>query len=581
MAVTSATYQDTIEQIKSIDDEYPGRLTESMSSSEFNKITEAIETRLNSIYEKMRLLEDAKDYCKNYLVRQIDEKKAAFREKLRMIENASDAYNDKAAVTIAIPFTSFNGTILDRDGTQLPLMEIDGASLEMPSGILSSAKIASVEHSSDTACYDNTYSSLLNGNPGRSLYMSWDPVPGGVSEECIVMFKESVLCNHIDIKISNCTAENIRLLTSAGEVSIYTSSGFFSEQEVNGVKFTLSCKDFATTMMGVSEQFKEGGIFVPSDYGRNGKEELVRNMQEKQGEIGLSLESEESQVKLNEWKRDMEIRMQKNIKMTESGADPSSYEYQHEKGNQEIDSSRIVLKDNAGIIQTLGEGGFQFIPDREISKTASEFVSEYQGAEPPLLPERPDASGFFPDAPSGQTMVQKAQFEYLFGIDDISLEYRIYDRTAAFLSEKVIVDSASFLQLSVSNGSAERSIEWSIIEGEKETPIAPLECSRVLKERVFQGLPPRFQADSSSYVEVIRNGDSVDVSFDDITGLSDADSVEYSVSYRPIGQSYYYYPEKGAEIQVKAIERCHDDELPAPITSIVMQKFGGDSLWNI
>ena len=75
------------------------------------------------------------------------------------------------------------------------------------------------------------------------------------------------------------------------------------------------------------------------------------------------------------------------------------------------------------------------------------------------------------------------------------------------MSEPILIDSASFLQLSATHTYTNRSLEFSIIEADNETPIAPIEQGIILNEKIFSGLPPRFEADTNIVPMIYRNGE--------------------------------------------------------------------------
>ena len=248
------------------------------------------------------------------------------------------------------------------------------------------------------------------------------------------------------------------------------------------------------------------------------------------------------------------------------------YSFKDEKGNHLIPSEDIVSVTENGIIVKKGSAGFQFYPAASI--TLSESWDDASGI--PSVPDKVNYDTFLAPA----TGVTKNVYRYLFGINSIFLQRKVYREVAGIITPPVHIDSASYIQLSVRHTDCTRSLEFSILEGENETPILPMEYSFVQKEKIFPGLPLRFKSQTGKAPAIYRNGERVNVSFEDLEE-SDVAANGYYADYYPEGQSYFYYPEKDTDIFVKIIERCPNGELPVTIKSLTIQKYGGLKLWSI
>ena len=60
-----------------------------------NFLGESLEKHINTLYEKIRLLEDADEFANTYMTNKIIQKTKQLREALKIIEDVSDEYKSK------------------------------------------------------------------------------------------------------------------------------------------------------------------------------------------------------------------------------------------------------------------------------------------------------------------------------------------------------------------------------------------------------------------------------------------------------------------------------------------------------
>ncbi len=226
--------------------DFPNIPNENMSSYEFNKAMNSFERHLNRLYEKIRILEDVKNYTKTYVMKTINEKEQAFQKKLKNIEEIGDQYRDNAFIAYAVPIEHSDEAIYDRDGSSVEKMRIVNENLEHAVLKSKAAKISTIKRTSDTLCYNNSYDNLINNIAGRSYYLSDNPIYGGVKEEVAIDFPDDTECDLINIIPSNCEIENIRIINKDnGETPVGSINESFPAKTAKGVRFTATCRHYA------------------------------------------------------------------------------------------------------------------------------------------------------------------------------------------------------------------------------------------------------------------------------------------------------------------------------------------------
>lgn len=246
MINTAKDFSAAIKFLQKSDLSFPDIPGENMSSYEFNETMGSFERHLNRLYEKIRVLEDVKDYTKTYIMKTINEKEQAFRKKLKNIEEIGDQYRDNAFIAYAVPIEHSDEAIYDRDGSPVEKMRIINTNLEH--AVLKSkyAEISTVKRTSDALCYNNSYDNLVNKIAGRSYYLSDTPIYGGVKEEVSIDFPNDTECNLINIISSNCEIENIRIVNKDnGETPVGSINESFPSKIAKGIRFTAICRHYA------------------------------------------------------------------------------------------------------------------------------------------------------------------------------------------------------------------------------------------------------------------------------------------------------------------------------------------------
>jgi hypothetical protein len=119
-------------------------------------------------------------------------------------------------------------------------------------------------------------------------------------------------------------------------------------------------------------------------------------------------------------------------------------------------------------------------------------------------------------------------------------------------------------------------VEFYIIDGNQEIPILPLSKNEIKNEKIFTGLPLRFNTDDNNFV-IRKNGYVINM---DLKDALNQVSGEYSVDYIPNKEYCYSYTPINTSVKIKAVLRRYNDFAEMPyIKSIKIRKFGGAAPW--
>ena len=171
-------------------------------------------------------------------------------------------------------------------------------------------------------------------------------------------------------------------------------------------------------------------------------------------------------------------------------------------------------------------------------------------------------------------------YYYNFSIDKINIGYSQFDDTMCFISEDIDLGELredTYIQLSVNYDTGiYGAIEFYIVDSLNLKPILPIEDLRVINEKIFSKLEPRFSVDVNEEIDVKKNNIKVDINLYDAINSQDNN---YTVSYTPINP--YNVKVSNQVIKIKAILRSYDKGVSKPvINSIVIKKYGGNFIWR-
>lgn len=180
-------------------------------------------------------------------------------------------------------------------------------------------------------------------------------------------------------------------------------------------------------------------------------------------------------------------------------------------------------------------------------------------------------------------------YSYIFGLDDFKFINAIISKTGYFISDYINIGKLSnkeYISLYVSHVKDDNTcIEYSILDGEKEIPILPIDHDLIENEPIFNSVKTRFNRDTDTtskyYVKDIikKDGQLTDITFDDALNMNDG---QYSITYKPNTSHHNVLP-INKEIRIKAYIRTYGSintkSIPY-IDMITIRKFGEETLWT-
>lgn len=176
--------------------------------------------------------------------------------------------------------------------------------------------------------------------------------------------------------------------------------------------------------------------------------------------------------------------------------------------------------------------------------------------------------------------VNKAKFYYyLFGIDDLSIEYVETETQSCFYSKEIKIDGIQeneHITIDVIDSIERGSIEYYIVDGTETISILPEKQTEIIDEKIFYKLSTRFAYDIKKPIIIKRNGDIVKITLQEAINKNEQDAV-YTVSYTPIMNQINSL--NNNDIKIKAIIRNYDKDFNSFIKSISIKKYGGGKLW--
>lgn len=178
----------------------PVDLSERMDASQMNSTEQDIYNTLNTLYEKIRILEDIKDYMRKTMLATIAEKKKKLNEILINIEKNNDIYTSDKKQGVSVSYTWSTDTVKDRDGTELSSLIYDSNMNLYPQGnIAYQADILKMSHE----CQDVPFTFEKSEDNGYYHVQYLKNKPDFVDDTLTIIFKEPRIINYIDCDIYN------------------------------------------------------------------------------------------------------------------------------------------------------------------------------------------------------------------------------------------------------------------------------------------------------------------------------------------------------------------------------------------
>ena len=251
-----------------------------LDADQMNFLGESLEKHINTLYEKIRLLEDADEFANEYMTSKIIQKTKQLREALKIIEDVSEEYKSKDYISILVPFISDGSPTIDRDGTLLSQARIS-SKLEPADDKRAKAYIASITFNSDYPCYNNSYDALLKNKPGISYYYLELTASQGITETVFHNLKDSTIINKIHVDTTNVNISQVKIIDDKNMTHNVWIDNEFSPLKTKQVQLVLNSRTYKqVSKLGDSSRYNTAYMIGAPDPSRdNFLQKIVKNME--------------------------------------------------------------------------------------------------------------------------------------------------------------------------------------------------------------------------------------------------------------------------------------------------------------
>jgi hypothetical protein len=211
------------------------------------------------------------------------------------------------------------------------------------------------------------------------------------------------------------------------------------------------------------------------------------------------------------------------------------------------------------------------------SRSCSSRYSSYTPPPPPP-PARPRLEEFNVPRPTFTSDLQRVtKFSYFFGIDELNFKRRELNEVCCHITKNILIGNSEELELDVSYSAKEHaSVEFYIVDDQKEYPILPIGDDMVKNEKIFFKMPLRFKMDTNKPFTIKKDGEVVNISVEEAMNANDG---LYTIDYHPI-DGHSHVPTNNV-VRLKTILRLYDKDAEPPyVKSAALRGYGGEALWS-
>lgn len=262
MINTASDFQSALAYVTAEPDPLTVSLGGDMKAAAFNAVFQNIEDQINLLYEKTRLLEDIRDYIRNFIDKAIEERRAKIVENLKAIEMIYDEIGNSDCVIEPVNFQVTQQVIYDRDETELPALDIVNDVLVMPGTVIDNNDIIKITVNGQTQSLSNRetiYQSTgvlepfmqasINVTSDKQtfldVYANSTPAEGAVTTTYEIVFAGKKICNYINFATVNCDILSIVLYDTEGnKYTIDPDSFYFQPLRMSKALVTLKTKGY-------------------------------------------------------------------------------------------------------------------------------------------------------------------------------------------------------------------------------------------------------------------------------------------------------------------------------------------------
>ena len=193
-------------------------------------------------------------------------------------------------------------------------------------------------------------------------------------------------------------------------------------------------------------------------------------------------------------------------------------------------------------------------------------------------------------------LIQQDVISYKLGINNLKFQYNNANNVSGINSEIINIGQCDYVTLFSSlnnqNKSDLFSTEFYIVDNGKEKPILPYNQNNVLYEKLFYGLPLRFdinKTDKITIQEINSSGVTIFNVYNNIKEFNNARTqIDEQIKNNNKLLVVSYVPENGKRIKtdsnliyVKIIKRIYIGNLPVQVNNIIINAHGGKLEWKI
>lgn len=276
MIDNQAQLQSVIDYCKQDLDYSNMRFSNEMKSAVANFIFTDIENNINELYQKIRLLEDVKNYTKEFVVRSVQEKRTQLIEMLKTIEMLSDKVSNNKNTVLFV--THSDDTLYDRNGEELPLLEVKDDVYVMPGTVSFTDAVINIVNKGpvldtkvkQTVSEEESYSSinyeailnpdlfaegqLLEGDGLQHLdiWHNDEPVTGSLRVNYEINFAGKTKSNYLDFKLVDCKIISATLTDIDGvNIEFDPVKRYFEPSRLGKADITVQCYDYQPFVLQV------------------------------------------------------------------------------------------------------------------------------------------------------------------------------------------------------------------------------------------------------------------------------------------------------------------------------------------
>lgn len=231
----------------------------SMDSDAFNDTMNTIEYRLNSIYEKFRMLQEILEYSKEFVEGNVYDLLKESRSLYANLIAKKDSFNFKGYVDYEMPFIEGTGSYTDRDGVVIPHTSVNAGQITISGETINTIKYDSITKSSSYIAASGDINALKSGLIYRSSYSLKDAPAAGVIETVKLSFNNPVSMNYIDVITSRCDVIQVNYIYENGSSESSTDfvEDMMKERRVKAIELILAATSYDKESYTVVSEYDE------------------------------------------------------------------------------------------------------------------------------------------------------------------------------------------------------------------------------------------------------------------------------------------------------------------------------------